>query len=263
MTALTARRTTPVTAIALVVFAASLRAEGPSAEAIAAWDRYVTVAETWLEAEFARPGMPSMAAEDADARVARGEVVVEEAPARVRGSADVPDARIHHWRGRIFVPNVSIERLVATVRDPAGHSQEDVLEARLLERSDHGDRVYLKIRRSAIVTAAYNTEHRVTYRTDGHGRVRSRSVATRIAEIDGLGTPDEREKPPGTDRGFLWRMNAYWCYQPVAGGVMVTLDSITLSRAIPWVVVPIAAPVVDRVARESVVRTLRSLQARF
>jgi hypothetical protein len=58
-------------------------------------------------------------------------------------------------------------------------------------------------------------------------------------------------------------MNAYWHYEAVTGGVMITLDSMTLSRSVPWALSPIASPIVNRVARESVVRTLRSLRARF
>jgi len=34
----------------------------------------------------------------------------------------------------------------------------------------------------------------------------------------------------GDDRGFLWRLNAYWRYEQVAGGVIAECESITLSR---------------------------------
>jgi len=76
----------------------------------------------------------------------------------------------------------------------------------------------------------------------------ARSVATRIAEIG------------GTDHGFLWRLNSYWRYEQVAGGVLVYLRSLTLSRDVPALVRPIAAPLVNRIARESVLRTLVALQ---
>jgi hypothetical protein len=35
------------------------------------------------------------------------------------------------------------------------------------------------------------------------------STATKIAELADAGTPAEHELPPGEDRGFLWRLNAY------------------------------------------------------
>jgi hypothetical protein len=59
----------------------------------------------------------------------------------------------------------------------------------------------------------YNTEHSVEYRRLGGRRATSRAVATRIAELADAGTPAEREKGPGQDHGFLWRLNAYWRYE--------------------------------------------------
>jgi hypothetical protein len=120
----------------------------------------------------------------------------------------VPSGTIHHWRGAVFIPNVSVETVLAAVTDPTAgtpHRQEDVLEARVLSRpSPDRLRLFLKLQRRAIVTATYNTEHDVSYRSHGPGRASSRSVATRIAEVENVGGPDERECTPGMDRGFLW-----------------------------------------------------------
>ena len=88
----------------------------------------------------------------------------------------------------------------------------------------------------------------------------SRSVSTRIAELRDVGTATEAEKPAGQDRGFLWRLHSYWRYQAVPGGVVVELESLTLSRDIPWALRLVAGPIVDRIARESVSRTLSSLR---
>ena len=78
-----------------------------------------------------------------------------------------------------------------------------------------------------------------------------------------LGEADEYECPPGVDRGFLWGLNSYWRYQAVPGGVFVELESLTLSRGVPWGVGAVVQPLVDQVARESLTRTLVSLRARF
>jgi len=45
--------------------------------------------------------------------------------------------------------------------------------------------------------------------------------------------------------------------------VRVELESLTLSRDVPAIVRPIAAPLMTRVARESVTRTLEALQRFF
>ena len=65
------------------------------------------------------------------------------------------------------------------------------------------------------------------------------------------------------DRGFLWRLNAYWRYQDIAGGVVAECESLTLSRDVPSVVRFLVNPVIERTAIESMTRTLSALRTRF
>jgi hypothetical protein len=124
-------------------------------------------------------------------------------------------------------------------------------------------RVSLKLQRKKIVTVVYNTEHVVMFARGSGARATSASTATRIVEVVDVNTPQERELPAGDDRGFLWRLNAYWRYEQVANGVIAECESITLSRDIPAVVRFVVRPLVERAARESMARTLVSLRARF
>lgn len=254
--------TTRICLVASMVIGCAMPAGAdlPGASAVKAWEAYVRTTEARLDANAARTGAFDTLTPSTRAALEGGEVVIDPGDDH---TVEVPDGLLHHWRAHVLVPGTSLARLLAIVRDPAAHVQDDVLDAKLLDRAGDTDRIFLKIRRSSLVTVAYNTEHVVVYRTHGSALVTSRSEATKIAEIDGLGTPNEREKPAGADRGFLWRLNAYWRYESVRGGVLVTLDSLTLSRGVPWVISPIASPIVTRVARESVVRTLRALRARF
>jgi hypothetical protein len=150
---------------------------------------------------------------------------------------DVPSGAIHHWRGTMFVPGVSLDEVLANARRSAeeDHLQEDVLESRILEEGPDTMLVYLKVKRKKFVTAVFNTEQAVEYARHGPARASSVSRATKIAELADPGTPDEREKPVGRDRGFLWRLNSYWRYMAVDGGVLVECESLTLSRPIPAV----------------------------
>ena len=66
---------------------------------------------------------------------------------------------------------------------------------------------------------------RVEYRRLGP-RASSRSVSTKIAELDQPGTPREREKKAGEDSGFLWRLNAYWRYEQLGDGVLIECESV-------------------------------------
>ena len=70
----------------------------------------------------------------------------------------------------------------------------------------------------------------------------------------------EREQKVGSDSGFLWRLNAYWRYEAVNGGVLIECESVSLSRAIPFVLRPFATGAVEGVARESLERTLVGLR---
>src|SRR4029450_8202183 len=76
----------------------------------------------------------------------------------------------------------------------------------------------------------------------------SRSVATKIVETG------------GSDRGFLWRLNSYWRYRQVGNDVQIDVLSLSLSRDIPWVVRPIAGPIINRIGRESLHLTLETVR---
>jgi putative flippase GtrA len=198
-------------------------------------------------------------------RAMTGEVVMLEISSpTARGAApDVPDGRVHHWAGAVFVPGTTTDAVVQRLKDTAGHeskSYEDVLASRLLSRNGDSLRVFMKLRRTSIITVTYNTEHAVEYRRLGPARASSRSVATKIAELADPGTATEREKPDGSDRGFLWRLNAYWRYEQVGDGVLIECESVSLSRGIPVLLRPFVTGTVERIARESLERTLASLR---
>jgi putative flippase GtrA len=179
------------------------------------------------------------------------------------GEPSVPDGKIHHWAGAIFVPRTSVasvlERLSRLAGDESRH-YEDVIASKLLSKD--GDRygIFMKLRRSKIITVTYNTEHAVEYRRLGTSRAAARSVSTRIAELEESGTPREREKPVGSDSGYLWRLNAYWRYEAVNGGVLIECESVSLSRAVPMLLRPFVTGTVEGLARESLQRTLVGLR---
>jgi putative flippase GtrA len=266
-------------ASALVVAAAMLASEAPlqarngpadpPPHAASAWRAYalqvderyrrVTAASVpfFAHDEFAGAGWRAAAR--------NGGVSMLEIASAIPGGVEpsIPDGRVHHWAGAVFVPGVTVEDVVKTLEREAGReasTYEDVVASRLIERTGDRFRVFLKLRRSSIVTVTYNTEHSVEYRRLGGGRATSRAVATRIAEVADPGTPAEREKGPGEDHGFLWRLNAYWRYEQADGGVYLECESVSLSRSVPLLARPFVNGVVERIARESLRRTLLSLR---
>jgi hypothetical protein len=149
----------------------------------------------------------------------------------------------------MFVPGTSVARLLEQLMYPGTPPpQDDVVSSRVLSRGDDSLHVYIRLVRRAIVTVAYDTEHDMRFRRRSATVATARSVATRIEEVG------------GTDHGFLWRLHSYWRYEQTADGVFVELDSLTLSRDVPAFVRTIASPLVNRIARESMYRTLDALR---
>jgi hypothetical protein len=82
----------------------------------------------------------------------------------------------------------------------------------------------------------------------------------RIAEVEDPDTPQEKEKPVGHDRGFLWRMNTYWRYEEKDGGTYVQLEAVALSREIPFLLRWFVAPLVKSVSREYLTHILEGFR---
>jgi putative flippase GtrA len=186
-----------------------------------------------------------------------------ERPLPAGGTVDVPDGKIHHWAGAVFVPGMTLQAVLQHLTSQAGRESEyydDVIASRLIGRQGDSHRVFLKLRRTKVVTVTYNTEHAVEFTRLGTSRATARSVSTRIAELADAGTANEREKPDGSDQGFLWRLNAYWRYEAVSGGVLIECESISLSRDVPAVLKWFIGGMVEGVARDSLERTLTSLK---
>jgi hypothetical protein len=251
--------------------AAGLAAAHLCPESVAGWNRYVSATEARIARELRSPrGFLALdfAPESAAARraVLAGEIVVESMETTGAGGAplDVESAMVHHWRGAILIPRMTVSRLVAELQQGAPPArQEELLESRVLERKPDWMRVSLKLQRRKFVTVVYNTEHVMMFSRVDDARATSISTATKIAEVADVNTPQEHELPAGDDRGFLWRLNTYWRYQQVGSGVVAECESITLSRDIPAVVKFVVRPLVERAARESMTRTLVALRARF
>ncbi len=240
-------------------------------QTVAAWDRYVEATERRIAGELDdadRFLVQDFRDDAAEARreVLAGEVRIDRLETR---DADgerigVPKGAIHHWLGSALIPGVTLEEvlhaLIHAVEPEA--LQDDVIESRVLGRpGDDRLEVFLKLRRKQMVTVHYNTEHAVAYTRHRPGEASSRSVATRIAELDDAGTATEREKPIGRDRGFLWRLNSYWRYQEVDEGVIVECESLSLSRGIPLLLRWMASPLINRAARDILSRTLAAMAA--
>ncbi len=248
-----------------------LEAAELQAETIKEWTAYVNATERRIAREIQSGGRFlaldfQSASERAEERSAlfAGEVPVTKMKVlNSRGKEIVvAGGMVYHWRGSIFIPGIELDDVLSKVANPGARDtrQEDVLESTVLERGPNWLKIYLKLRRSKVVTVVYNTEHLVSYRRYSGARASSRSVAVKIAELENPNSAEEREKPQGVDRGFLWRLNSYWRYAQVDGGVLVECESVSLSRTVPTPLKLLIRSSIHSTARQSMKRTLSSLR---
>lgn len=171
----------------------------------------------------------------------------------------VRDGLIHDWVGATFIPATTLQKLIKLVQDYDNHQriyQPEVIRSKLLAHRDDFFKVYLRLRKTKVITVVLDTEYDVTYHPLDAKRVKSRSISTKIVEVSDPGTAKESALPPGQDHGFLWKLYTYWRFAEQEGGVYMECEAISLTRGIPTIVAPIIKPFVRELPREALERTL-------
>ena len=177
------------------------------------------------------------------------------------GNSAIPGGMIHDWQGMIFIPGAKLDEVLRLLQDYDHHATyyaPDVERAKI-EAHDGGHfRVFMRFRRKKIVTVVLNTEQEITYYRDSPTRAHSRSSAIRIAEVENAGTPEERERTPGNDNGFMWRLETWWRMEERDGGVYVQNEVVSLTRDIPAVLAWMIEPFLTSIPKESLEFTLQA-----
>jgi hypothetical protein len=239
------------------------------AETADAFDHYVHLTEARNEQELSRgtnllwiDGRPQAEREELYRALKRGEVKMERLETTDQGAPiHCPDGMIHHWTGLIFIPDAKLPQVLGLLQDYNHHTTyyaPDVERSSIESHEGDHFQVFMRFRRHKVITVVLDTVQDVQYHRDSPTRVTSRSSAVRIAQVDDPGKPDEREKPPGDDDGFLWRMETWWRLLEADGGVYVQNEVVSLSRNIPTGLGWLIGPFVTSVPRESLTFTLEA-----
>ena len=237
------------------------------ANTLGAFDRYVKLTEARNAEELERgtnllwiDEWPRTEREEAYAALERGEVKMRKIQTLDGGKPIAcPGGIIHHWEGLVFIPGARLDDVLGILKDYDKHSvyyAPDVERSKIASRNGDHLRVFLRFRRHKVITVVLDTEHDIEYLRDGPERAHSRSSAVRIAEVENPGKPDEREKPPGQDGGFLWRMETWWRMVERNGGVYVQSEVVSLTRDIPVLLRWMIEPFVTSIPRETLTATL-------
>jgi hypothetical protein len=236
-----------------------------------AWENYVRLTEERIVSELESPEgflvqdfLSPEKAEDCRQVMLAGEtcVIKMKTLARGGGKPRIPAGMVHHWMGSIFIPGVELDELLSWVQSYSDHDEyfTEVERSELLSRDGDTFKIFMRLKRDKIVKLRYNTEHHVDFKHYGPFQVFSQSATTRIAQLDKPDTVEEREKPVGKDSGFLWRLNSYWRYKQVDGGVIVENETLSLSRGVPAAIRWLVARYLDSIPKEFMRSTLGSLR---
>jgi len=182
----------------------------------------------------------------------------------------IPGGLIHDWVGVVFVPGVSLPQTLLLLQDydhARDYYRPDVTRSKLLSRSGNNFQVFLQLKQTDVLTVVFNTENRILYIPLSVSRVCSTSHSVRIAEVANAGSPQEHEKPPDSNSGFLWRLDSYWRFEEADGGVYIQCRAISLTRDIPpglnWVVAPFIKDIPGKSLRFTLGATRAALLRKF
>ena len=252
---------------------ASLPAGGDPASSlqpatIRAFENYVAAAEARLGKSLAQGDffwideLAKQEKEEAYERLKSGKVELRHVSGEEAGrNSAIPGGMIHDWQGMIFIPGAKLDEVLSLLQDYDRHATyyaPDVERAKIEAHDGDHFRVFMRFRRKKIVTVVLNTEQEIDYYRDSPTRSHSRSSATRIAEVENAGTPEERERTPGIDNGFMWRLETWWRMEERDGGVYVQNEAVSLTRDIPAVLAWMIEPFVTSIPKESLEFTLQA-----
>ena len=244
----------------LIIASRTARGAELKPETVAAFNLYIQVFEAQMDADI-RAGrflvvdrLDDTQRQQVYEQLQHGRLYIEQQQMLQAGRAiRVPKGLIHHWAGVIFIPGVTLKQVNSVLRDFDNAPKifrPEVQQLTALGQDGEALKVFVRMYYKSIVAPTYNVLFDLHRSQVGDNRILTRSYSTRIAEVRDAAEPGEHELPVGTDSGFMWRMYGYWRLEEKDGGVYVGIESMTLSRGIPAVFVPIVRPLTESIPRK-------------
>jgi hypothetical protein len=236
------------------------------------FEQYAQLIERRTQSEL-QPGgtflwvdsLPEAQRQETLARLRSEQVVIERMEAPPAAAAiSTPGAMIHDWVGTVLIPGATLPQVLATVQDYDRHHEyyaPEVVRSRTVAHNGDDFTIYLRLKRTKIITVVFDTEHQVRYHSLDAAHAYSESRSTRIAELENAGETRERVLPAGEEHGFLWRLNSYWRFSETRQGVLVQCEAISLTRDIPTGLGWLVGSFVESIPKESLSFTLESTRA--
>ena len=229
-------------------------------DTLAAWNHYIEQAKARMNArlEAGRHFLWVDENPDRGRRVRNGEILV--APVNGSGRTDVPNGLIHDWIGSAFFPGTTMEKVFDTMDEYACYKdfyQPAVIDSKLLSREDSESSFSMRLLKKALfVTAVMDADYKARYFRRNERSRYGFVWSTRIQDVVNSGQPSERQLPPGTGSGFIWRLFCISRFEERDSGVYVELHVMGLSRCVPALLGWLVNPLISRLSQSSLITSL-------
>jgi hypothetical protein len=167
---------------------------------------------------------------------------------------------IHHWIGAVFIPNATIPDVLDITRDYTHYKdfyKPGVGDADLIHRAEYQDDFTIRfVNNSVLADVSLVGTYTSKFYPISKDRWYSVSETTSMREIKNFGTVDQVNQTPGHGAGFIWRLYSTARLEARDGGVVVEIEAIALSRDVPGALRWFVDPIVRRVSRDSLKKSL-------
>lgn len=229
-------------------------------ETLTAWDDYIAqeTAQVKQRATLDKGFLWTDAQPNRYNDIRNGGTVVE--PMGEHNPLRVEGGLIHHWISAVFIPNAHIDDVLAITRDYAHYKdfyKPGVADASTISKSDAKDEFTIRFVNPSVLSKSSLQGNYVSnfYRL-GTNRFYSTSVTTSMCEIKNFGCPNEKRLSQDQGSGYIWRLYSTARMEERDGGVLLEMEAIALSRGIPAALRWFVDPIVRRVSRESIEKSL-------
>lgn len=225
-----------------------------SPAAVQAWNNYVSTAQASAD-ERQNTGKTFLWIDESPDRAARlkhGEILVS--PASPHTPQRVSSGLIHDWIAATFIPDVELDRVIASLREYDSYAQvyrPAVAQSKRLAGNGDEDRFSLVlINKGGVAKIAVDGEFTSSYSRSG-SRAWRVAQATHLREIEEYGQSGQHTLPDDQGPGYVWRFYSISRMEERDGGVYLETEVIALSRDIPASVEWLVAPMIKRVAKNA------------
>ncbi len=173
----------------------------------------------------------------------------------------VPQGLIHDWTAAVFIPNATIADVFAVVRDYDRYPQvfkPAVIKARRVRLLGNDDEYSMVLMQKVLfVTAAITGEFETQYFQIDPKQWYSVSRSIRLQAIQNFGEPSMQVLAPDRGPGYVWRLYSLTKFEESDGGVYIEVEAFGLTRDVPAVIRWLVNPIVQRLPRDSIYKTLQ------